>query len=1295
MRKKLLGVFLVIFTVILVFPITSKALGWIQIDGNWYYEESEGVYKTGWFLDDNNNWYYFDSRGSMVTDLMHIEDDYYYMSTIDDLIGIRQTGWMKIDDDWYYFSPTTGAALRSTWLSWADNRYYFDSEGKMAKGLTEIVEDGVTNVYYFKDLPYSNGNENVTVHIHTQSDLDNYLNSTGKNLLGDRVFFENTLNIEFPKNEIYYLNYDSSSINSNKTYWYITSESTGNINFNNSTFLIGENNTLFLNSTGDHSNQEIANANFYGTVNNSIRADGSVSSKNGNFNADLIHASNMTFKNLIFKNCQDVSDHIFDVMGSDHITFNGVAIYGYFGDVSINDLDNASSLSNWTDHSLYAEAIQIDAFNNNSSGISNLNDNPIFNGLEVDGLASTYITITNSTFGPYNGASGQAIIDKTNDITVKSFGATVGSHAPDQVGDSKYSYLTIKDNAFINTISRTNTGNDRRLYPIHYEFGGLEGNDPSENETISTSDISNNIFVNLNPSAGYNIYLGVGDTIMGNFGNGDYDTTTTDENANSEVDNALVVKNGVQRYIYRSGANLLGLQTVGDNTYYFRTEDNEVSAGPKGSMLKDACVQIENVHYCFDSEGNLESMITSISKPTNSKCIPNLVYDGNTRNIIINPTDDIGIVWSNYEQTNAGDYTVTATLEDGFKWDDDTTEPVEITCSISRKKLEIPLMAVSTFNYSGNQITPIIDPFNLFLMDIEGNVSAIDAGTYSSTVSLKYPENYEWEDGSQSSIGFTWTINKVDYSAPTVTPYFDKYDGNEHSVIATGEGELEYSEDNILWTSEVPKYTNAGVYPVYVRVKKDDNHNASQVVESSVTINKIVVNYPTLAVTLYNYTGEEITPELTGVDTDLMTVSAETFGTNAGAYNIFVSLNDRVNTVWEDDSDSSYTIPWRIAKVSGDIPTVTPYNDKYDKQAHSIEAIGSGELEYSLDGENWSDTNPTKTNVGVYPVYVRTKGDENHNPSESVSSTITITKRSLIKPTMTTSNYLFTGSEINFSINFYNDNWSEWMEKAGTYTATTVGSYVAEVALIDSDNTEWNDHTIDNVSFDWHIVQSQSITPIITNYVGAYDGQPHSITVEQPSYGTIFYSTNYNVPGVDTVWSAVNPTRTNVGTTNVYVYIRGDANHTDSPVVMGSITITDAVPDYEINGYNVDEINKYILGINVGTTLEDFKNNIVIGDGYSVNVDTKTINGKQVLYTGGKTRIMQGNVIVAEFTNVVIGDVNGNGTIDIIDYIRIMKDIMDTEPLTGAYAKAADVNGNNQIDIIDYIRIMKIIMEEE
>lgn len=133
---------------------------------------------------------------------------------------------------------------------------------------------------------------------------------------------------------------------------------------------------------------------------------------------------------------------------------------------------------------------------------------------------------------------------------------------------------------------------------------------------------------------------------------------------------------------------------------------------------------------------------------------------------------------------------------------------------------------------------------------------------------------------------------------------------------------------------------------------------------------------------------------------------------------------------------------------------------------------------------------------------------------------------------------------------------------------------------------------------------------------------------------------------------------------------------------------------YIINKYNVDENNKYIDSIDINTSVDDFKKNFDLEKGFTIDVDTKTINGKKMLYTGGKTKVYKDGDLYVEYTNIIRGDVNGNATIDIIDYIRIMKDIMGVSKLKGVYNLAADVNKNEKVDIIDYIRIMKMIMED-
>lgn len=75
---------------------------------------------------------------------------------------------------------------------------------------------------------------------------------------------------------------------------------------------------------------------------------------------------------------------------------------------------------------------------------------------------------------------------------------------------------------------------------------------------------------------------------------------------------------------------------------------------------------------------------------------------------------------------------------------------------------------------------------------------------------------------------------------------------------------------------------------------------------------------------------------------------------------------------------------------------MTPYNGNYDGIEHTItisNPIG-GTLEYSIDNENWTETLPKRKDVGITMVYIRVKGDENHNnvncSYETSNSTITI-----------------------------------------------------------------------------------------------------------------------------------------------------------------------------------------------------------------------------------------------------------------------------------------------------------------
>ena len=67
----------------------TKATGWVNDQGTWYYLNAEGVMQTGW-VKDNGTWYYLKSSGAMVT------------------------GWYQVGGKWYYSYASGALAVNTT-----------------------------------------------------------------------------------------------------------------------------------------------------------------------------------------------------------------------------------------------------------------------------------------------------------------------------------------------------------------------------------------------------------------------------------------------------------------------------------------------------------------------------------------------------------------------------------------------------------------------------------------------------------------------------------------------------------------------------------------------------------------------------------------------------------------------------------------------------------------------------------------------------------------------------------------------------------------------------------------------------------------------------------------------------------------------------------------------------------------------------------------------------------------------------------------------------------------------------
>lgn len=396
-----------------------------------------------------------------------------------------------------------------------------------------------------------------------------------------------------------------------------------------------------------------------------------------------------------------------------------------------------------------------------------------------------------------------------------------------------------------------------------------------------------------------------------------------------------------QLYYFRTSANdittgpinsaVLGLATISEHTYYFRTYENEVSTGHIGSALKRACVDVGNKNYCFNRHAHSTDITNHVTMPTNAMC-NNLQYTGTSQ--VLTKTELAGYTWENNVGLNVGTYDVIAELEDGYAWDNESLEPVVITCEIDRIKINKPILIDDSFNYVGDYYTPIISGYDSNTMTVTGLVPKINVGNYNINVSLKNTELTEWADGTDTSVILNWRINKAYSAPPSFSNYDELYDGNPHtiSVESVSYGTIYYKTDDTDWSMVAPTRTDAGTTVVYVKVVGDSNHEDSIDSEGHITIGKVPSEKPT--VTSYRNV----------CDGNPHTITATTNTTGTIYYKT-------------DDTDWSTTKPYRV-----DVGTTVVYvkvgsydNNHNDSEIVETEIRLIGGSEYMINNYEYND----------------------------------------------------------------------------------------------------------------------------------------------------------------------------------------------------------------------------------------------------------------------------------------------------------------------------------------------------
>lgn len=359
-----------------------------------------------------------------------------------------------------------------------------------------------------------------------------------------------------------------------------------------------------------------------------------------------------------------------------------------------------------------------------------------------------------------------------------------------------------------------------------------------------------------------------------------------------------------------------------------------------------------------------------------------LTYDGTAQTVTITNFDSSKMTKSGDTQTNAGTYTAVVTPKEGYCWSNGSYAPLELSWTIEKDTVDIPSTATS-FTYDGTDHSAITEEYDPDLITVTGNTEETDVGSYSFTMALADPDNYDWEDGTTAAKTVSWRILAEALTVPTVTGSFT-YDGTEKApTIGT------YDNTKITIVSG-DSGTNAGTYNVVFRIIDPSNYiwndNTSADKEVPWTIAKAQLTAPTVSSSLY-YTGTSQNATVSSYDSTLIEVTG-TSGTNAGTYTATKHLLDSSNYEWSDGTTTDKTESWSISKATVTPPVVSStlvYNGSSQNASVS-----------SYDSNIVSVTGTSGTNAGTYTAILSLVDDDNYEWNDHTvadkSATWTISK---------------------------------------------------------------------------------------------------------------------------------------------------------------------------------------------------------------------------------------------------------------------------------------------------------------
>ncbi len=225
---------------------------------------------------------------------------------------------------------------------------------------------------------------------------------------------------------------------------------------------------------------------------------------------------------------------------------------------------------------------------------------------------------------------------------------------------------------------------------------------------------------------------------------------------------------------------------------------------------------------------------------------------------------------------------------------------------------------------------------------------------------------------------------------------------------------------------------------------------------------KTQVEIPDADKSKFVYNGKEQTYKI--ADSAFYTVKGNK-QTSPGNYKVVVSLNNTEKYEWSDGTTEPLSYNFVINAKEIAIPSVSTKSFVYDGKPKSLTIAANSA--YTVSGNNGVD-------AGHYTVKLSLTDPKNtvwsNGSTEDIKIIMNITKAQIEIPAADNTVFIYTGKELTYNI-----------AKSAYYTVknnkeTQIGNYVVLVSLNDTKNFEWSNGTIDDLKYDFTILE-KSLTP--------------------------------------------------------------------------------------------------------------------------------------------------------------------------------------------------------------------------